>query len=152
MRELTLSELIQNHLKSAHLVKMLYNLDMLHLKKGARPHDKENRWVLPITGDNTEAKVEEFMDQIGYDAVVCGTLADSWKVEADTLIYVNAYVNEISKGMTEEEGMKGYAEDNAAGVTKEKVLELAEKATITGSVGGNPDSLPKQWTDWLKHL
>ncbi|MCY8235558.1 hypothetical protein [Priestia endophytica] len=44
------------------------------------------------------------------------------------------------------------ARKRAAVVTKEKVLELAEKATITGSVGGNPDSLPKQWTDWLKHL
>ncbi|MBT2649153.1 hypothetical protein J7E52_21005 [Bacillus sp. ISL-34] len=64
----------------------------------------QNRWALPITGDDTEAKakVAEFTNQIGYDAVDCGTLADSWKVEADTPIYVNAYVSEIPKGMTEE--------------------------------------------------
>ncbi|MBT2649154.1 hypothetical protein J7E52_21010 [Bacillus sp. ISL-34] len=47
--------------------------------------------------------------------------------------------------------MKWYSEDKAAVVTKEKVLELVEKATKTGPIGGNPESLAKQWTDWLRH-
>lgn len=54
--KLTTSELIQQHLKGAKVVKALHNLDFHHLFTNARPHGDANRTTLPIAGDDAEAK------------------------------------------------------------------------------------------------
>jgi 8-hydroxy-5-deazaflavin:NADPH oxidoreductase len=88
--------MVQRHLKGARLVKALNNLDFHHLGNGARPSGATDRWSLPIAGDDSEAKAEvaKFMDTIGYDAVDCGTLAESWRMEANTPVYVLPYLSE----------------------------------------------------------
>jgi 8-hydroxy-5-deazaflavin:NADPH oxidoreductase len=74
--QLTSSELVQQHLKGAKVVKALNNLNAPHLFLNARPHDRSSRTTLPIAGDNSEANeaVMKFMDTIGYNAIDMGPL------------------------------------------------------------------------------
>lgn len=150
-RELTSSELLQRHLSGSRVVKALYNLDAFHLLNGARPGDTTDRWAMPVTSDDDDAKarVIEFLDQIGYEGVDVGTLADSWRVEADTPIYVNAYVGQMPEGLTLEEQIEWYAHDNAGTVTRDDVLRLAAQADKNATVGGHPESLHPAWTTYV---
>jgi predicted dinucleotide-binding enzyme len=80
---LTSSELLQQHLKDAHVVKAFNNIFFRHLASLARSHGAVDRSALPIAGDDDKAKAAatEFLDSIGYDAVDTGSLADSWRQE-----------------------------------------------------------------------
>ncbi|PMS32637.1 hypothetical protein B0G57_12510 [Trinickia symbiotica] len=150
-REITSSELIQAHLKGARLVKALYNLDMFHLENGARPSSHRKPWALPIAGDDDEAKalVSEFMERIGYEAVDCGRLADCWRIEADTPVYVLPYVGEMPSGLSKEDAMYWYKQDNAAVVGRDDVLRMAGQATRDFVVGGKRETMPSVWIDWI---
>jgi predicted dinucleotide-binding enzyme len=77
--KLTSSELVQQHLRGAKIVKALHNQDAQHWFINARPHDNANGTTLPIAGDDSEAKeaVMKFMDNIGYNAIDTGSLSDS---------------------------------------------------------------------------
>ncbi|WP_430336191.1 NADPH-dependent F420 reductase [Rhodococcus sp. ACT016] len=153
-RTITTSELLQQHLPDANVVKALHNLDALHLLNGARPDNRQNRWALPVAGDDQTAKnrVIELLDQIGYDGVDCGTLADSWRIEADTPIYVNPYVGPTPDGLTLDEQIDWYATDTAAVVTRADVERMAAEATRKAPAGGRPTSLHRAWTGYLARL
>ena len=153
-REATTSELVQRHLLGSHVVKALYNFYALHLLNGARPDDPEHRWALPIAGDNPGAKdrVLELLDRIGYDGVDCGTLADSWRIETDTPVYVNAYVGPTPDGLSLDEQIAWYAKDTAASVTRDDVRRMAAQATREGPAGGHPEHLHPAWTGYLSRL
>jgi 8-hydroxy-5-deazaflavin:NADPH oxidoreductase len=88
--------MVQRHLTGAHLFKAFYNLDFHHLGNGPRPAGDPERWALPIAGDDGLAKTEvaKFMDVVGFDAVDCGTLADSWRIQAGIPAYVLPNVGE----------------------------------------------------------
>jgi 8-hydroxy-5-deazaflavin:NADPH oxidoreductase len=95
---LTSSGLLQRDLPDAQVVKVFNNIFFKHLASLARPRSVENpssedRTALPIAGDSAEAKaaVTAFLDQIGYDAVDAGSLADSWHQEPGTPVYGNPY-------------------------------------------------------------
>jgi hypothetical protein len=77
----TSSELLQQHLPRAFVVKGFNNIYYRHLLHLARPAGAPDRSYLPIAGDSTPAMtvVTRFLDSIGYGAVDYGPLAESWR-------------------------------------------------------------------------
>jgi predicted dinucleotide-binding enzyme len=86
----TTSELLQAHLPESLVVKGFNNIYFPHIAELARPSGDPERSVLPIAGDDAEAKktVTEFFDSIGWDAYDVGPLAEGWRVQRDTPAYV----------------------------------------------------------------
>ncbi len=89
----TSSELIQQHLAGAQVVKAFNNIYYRHVLVLARPADASDRSFLPIAGDDADAKarVRGFLDAIGYGAVDAGPLAQSWRQEPGTPVYGAPY-------------------------------------------------------------
>jgi 8-hydroxy-5-deazaflavin:NADPH oxidoreductase len=73
----TSSELLQAHLPGARVVKAFNAILWVHLRDDGRPARDPERLGIPISGDDDEAKrtVAELIDQIGFDPVDAGTLA-----------------------------------------------------------------------------
>jgi hypothetical protein len=74
----TSSELLQAHLTGASVVKAFNAIFWEHLRDNGRPAGDPKRIGIPISGDDEDAKrkVAELIDQIGFDAVDAGTLAE----------------------------------------------------------------------------
>ncbi|WIM94213.1 NADPH-dependent F420 reductase [Actinoplanes oblitus] len=91
--ETTTGELLQRHLATSKVVKGFNNIWFEHLATLARPAGAADRTALPIAGDDAAAKlvVTEFLDRIGYDAVDVGPLAENWRTQRDTPVYVTPY-------------------------------------------------------------
>ncbi|MBG0562642.1 NADPH-dependent F420 reductase [Actinoplanes aureus] len=89
----TTGELLQKHLGEARVVKGFNNIWFEHLRSLARPSGSADRTALPIAGDDPAAKqtVTEFFDSIGYDVVDAGPLAENWRTQRDTPVYVHPY-------------------------------------------------------------
>jgi predicted dinucleotide-binding enzyme len=150
--EVTTSELVQRHLAGARVVKGLHNLDYRRLLVSARPPGAADRRALPIAGDEAAAKAEvaSFLDSIGYDAVDVGTLAESWRIEPGTPVYVHPYVEEAPKGMDQEEAMRWFWETPGVPVSADQVKELTARAVQGGPVGGSFASLPLGMLDVIR--
>lgn len=90
---LTSSELLQQHLASARVVKVFNNIFYQHLMSLARPADAAERSFLPIAGDDADAKaqVSAFLGDVGYGTVDAGPLADSWRQQPGTPVYGAPY-------------------------------------------------------------
>ncbi len=73
----TSSELLQHHLRGARVVKAFNTMQWTHLGSLSRPPGAPDRFGIPISGDDATAKatVAKLIDQIGFDAVDAGTLA-----------------------------------------------------------------------------
>ena len=73
----TSSELLQAHLATARVVKAFNAIAWTHLRDDGRPAGDEQRFGIPISGDDEQAKetVAELIDRIGFDPVDAGTLA-----------------------------------------------------------------------------
>ncbi len=71
------------------VVKAFNNIYFDHLMTEAKPTGTDGRRALPIAGDDAAAKqrVIDLLDQIGFDGVDAGTLADSWKQQPGTPVY-----------------------------------------------------------------
>lgn len=89
----TSSELLQAHAAQAKVVKGFNNIYFGHLASLARPHGADDRTALPIAGDDEAAKrqVEQAMDEIGYDTVDLGPLAEGWRTQPGTPAYGTPY-------------------------------------------------------------
>jgi predicted dinucleotide-binding enzyme len=89
----TTGELLQKHLPEARVVKGFNNIWFEHLRSLARPAGSPDRSALPIAGDDAGAKqaVTEFFDSLGFDAVDAGPLAENWRTQRDTPVYVTPY-------------------------------------------------------------
>jgi predicted dinucleotide-binding enzyme len=74
----TSSELLQEHLPDARVVKAFNAIVWTRLRDNGRPAGDAERIGIPISGDDDEAKqtVAKLMDEIGFDAVDAGTLAE----------------------------------------------------------------------------
>jgi predicted dinucleotide-binding enzyme len=85
----TSSELLQAHLAHAKVVKAFNNIYFEHLASLARPSGDPERSALTIAGDDPDAKatISELFDEIGYDVVDLGPLAEGWRVQPDTPAY-----------------------------------------------------------------
>jgi predicted dinucleotide-binding enzyme len=89
----TTSELLQAHLPGAHVVKAFNNIFFAHLASLARPSGSSDRSALAIAGDDADAKavVTGLLDEIGYDTVDLGPLAEGWRIQRDTAAYGTMY-------------------------------------------------------------
>ena len=92
-KSLTSSELEQQFLTGAKLVKVFNNINYRHLGSLDRPAGAADRSALTVAGDDPDAKkqVTVFLDAIGYDAYDVGSLADSWRVEVGQPAYARIY-------------------------------------------------------------
>jgi 8-hydroxy-5-deazaflavin:NADPH oxidoreductase len=74
----TSSELLQAHLQGTDVVKAFNAILWTRLRDDGRPAGDRERVGIPISGDEEQAKrtVAELIDQIGFDPVDAGTLAD----------------------------------------------------------------------------
>lgn len=92
-RSLTSSELLQQHLPEADVVKAFNNIFFKHLASLSRPAGAADRSFLPIFGDDAQAKAEAagYLDSIGYGTVDGGQLADSWRQEPGAPAYGPPY-------------------------------------------------------------
>jgi predicted dinucleotide-binding enzyme len=74
----TSSELLQAHLSGARVVKAFNSIFWNILRDLGRPPADPDRIGIPISSDDDEAQrvVAQLMDEIGFDAVDAGTLAE----------------------------------------------------------------------------
>ena len=74
----TSSELLQTHLPGARVVKAFNAIVWTKLRDDGRPAGDPDRLGIPISGDDEQAKrtVAQLIDEIGFDAVDAGTLAE----------------------------------------------------------------------------
>ncbi|MFJ8021521.1 NADPH-dependent F420 reductase [Streptomyces sp. NPDC096311] len=131
---LTSSALVQQHLAGSRVVKAFNNIDFARLFSSARPVGAPDRSALPIAGDDAAAKAEagQLLDVLGYDAVDIGTLADSWRSEPGTPVYVQPYFSaQPAKGLSQEEMFRWYIGTPGDQVPAARVKELAEAAVRT---------------------
>jgi predicted dinucleotide-binding enzyme len=89
----TTAELLQDHLGSARVVKGFNNIYFRHLGAFSRPSGSAERSALAIAGDDDRAKatVTAFLDDIGYDTVDLGPLAEGWRTQRDPAAYAGLY-------------------------------------------------------------
>lgn len=136
---LTSSELVQRHLADSHVVKAFNNIDDRRLVLLPRPAGSADRSALPIAGDDAAAKeqVTRLLDVFGYDAVDIGTLADSWRTEPNTPIYVQAYMPQPPDGLTMDDDELGpwWFESPGVPLPASRLRELVE-AAVRGAAGG----------------
>jgi predicted dinucleotide-binding enzyme len=92
--QLTTSELVHQHFPGARLVKAFNNILAHHIPQLARPSGAADRTALPIAGDDAEAKARAaaLIDQLGFDTVDAGSLAQSWHFEPDAAAYTRLYL------------------------------------------------------------
>lgn len=81
----TVSEVLADHLGSARVVKAFNVIQAAQIVTAATPAGTPHRRALPIAGDHTEAKrvVADLIDQIGFDVVDAGPLAEGWRFDRD---------------------------------------------------------------------
>lgn len=83
---LTSSELLQNRLRGAHVVKAFNHIYAQQITTDATPPRTQNRRALVIAGDDPAAKaqVAELIDVFGFDVVDAGPLAEGWRIQPGT--------------------------------------------------------------------
>ena len=85
----TSSGLLQAHLPESHVVKAFNHIMAGHLTEHAQPAGTAgtaDRRALAVAGDDATAKdtVTTLIDELGFDVVDAGSLADSWRIQPDT--------------------------------------------------------------------
>ncbi|MBP0594787.1 NADPH-dependent F420 reductase [Paraburkholderia sp. LEh10] len=75
------------------VVKAFNNIYAAHLEGMGKPAGMSGRIALPVAGDNPEAKevVFRLVDQIGFDPVDAGTIADSWRQQPGSPVYTGDF-------------------------------------------------------------
>jgi 8-hydroxy-5-deazaflavin:NADPH oxidoreductase len=87
---LTSSELLQQRLRGAHVVKAFNHIYARQITSDGTPPGTPNRRALAIAGDDQVAKaqVAELIDRFGFDVVDLGPLTESWRIQPGTPGYV----------------------------------------------------------------
>jgi len=82
----TTSEMLQAHLPGAHVVKAFNHIASAHILEHAAPAGAPRRRAIGIAADDSEAKERaiSFINEIGFDVVDVGPLAEGWRVQRDT--------------------------------------------------------------------
>lgn len=86
----TVSELLQAHLPTSKVVKAFNHIRSDDLGTQGSPAGTPDRRALAYAGDDEDAKatVAALIDQLGFDALDAGRLADGWRYQRDTAAYV----------------------------------------------------------------
>jgi 8-hydroxy-5-deazaflavin:NADPH oxidoreductase len=71
------------------VLKAFNNINWKNLLNDGKPAGSRGRIALPVAGDDTAAKAKlmKIIDDIGFDGVDAGALADSWRQQPDTPVY-----------------------------------------------------------------
>jgi 8-hydroxy-5-deazaflavin:NADPH oxidoreductase len=85
----TSSEIIQDHLDGAAVVKSLNHIGYHELEEDGQPAGTPGRRALALAGDHEDAKalVAGFLDRLGYDPVDAGPLAAGRAFQPGTQIF-----------------------------------------------------------------
>jgi 8-hydroxy-5-deazaflavin:NADPH oxidoreductase len=85
----TVSELLQAHLPASKVVKGFNHIPFGDITTDGTPAGTDNRRAIGIAGDDTDAKnlVTRLYDEIGFDTVDAGSLAEGWRLQRDTPAY-----------------------------------------------------------------
>ena len=85
----TVSELLQRHLPTSHVVKAFNYIYYEELATQGQPAGTPDRRAFAIAGDDVDAKkvVGALIDEFGYDVVDAGPLAEGWRFQRDTPAY-----------------------------------------------------------------
>jgi 8-hydroxy-5-deazaflavin:NADPH oxidoreductase len=83
------TQVVADHLDRSRVVKAFNTLNWRILRDDHKPNGVPGRLAMPVAGDDEEAKRVVFglVDEIGFDPVDAGTLADSKRQEPDTPVY-----------------------------------------------------------------
>jgi predicted dinucleotide-binding enzyme len=75
------------------VVKVFNNIGSVSLLENGRPAGAAGRIALPVAGDPPagRAKVMRLVEEVGFDAVDAGSLADSWRQQPGTPCYVQGF-------------------------------------------------------------
>ncbi|SEQ40942.1 hypothetical protein SAMN05421756_103370 [Microlunatus flavus] len=92
----TSSELLADHLVGARVVKAFNHIGSRFLTKDAKPAGAERRRAVAIAGDDAAAKriVADLVDQLGFDVVDAGPLAEGWRFGPGTPGYAARFTAE----------------------------------------------------------
>jgi predicted dinucleotide-binding enzyme len=82
----TSAELLQRHLPGSSVVKAFNHIQAAQIVSERSAPGPARRRALAVAGDDAAAKerVAGFIDELGFDVVDLGTLADSWRIEPGT--------------------------------------------------------------------
>jgi predicted dinucleotide-binding enzyme len=82
----TSSELLQRQLPGARVVKAFNHIAAAAITAEAQAAGTPDRRALVVAGDDAEAKaaVAAFIDQVGFDVLDLGPLAEGWRIQPDT--------------------------------------------------------------------
>lgn len=124
------TQLVQQHLSKSIVVRAMNNVDFVRLLTSARPSGADDRSALPVAGDVSEAKesVIAFLDQIGYDAVDMGNLAESWRSEPTTPVYVAPYMTPETSYVANRVTVQTFMTAPGRTVSREEVERLVKAA------------------------
>jgi predicted dinucleotide-binding enzyme len=103
---LSSSQWVASHLDGARVVKAFNNIMASHLMDGGRPEDAPDRVALPVASDDAEAKVlvTALVEDLGFDSVDAGALADSWRQQPGTPVYgTDGDADAVGRGLAEAE-------------------------------------------------
>jgi 8-hydroxy-5-deazaflavin:NADPH oxidoreductase len=87
--EIGSSELLARRLPGARIVKAFNTIYFERIAHEGRPPGSSERLAVPMAGDDPEAKrvVAELIDDMGFDPVDAGLLADGRRQQPGTLVY-----------------------------------------------------------------
>jgi len=88
----TVSQMLQRHLPTSKVAKGFNHIMAKDITTDGKPAGTEGRRALATSSDFEEAAehVQRLYDELGFDTVNVGPLADSWRVERDQPAYVVA--------------------------------------------------------------
>ncbi|MEU4559478.1 NAD(P)-binding domain-containing protein [Actinoplanes sp. NPDC023936] len=129
--KITTSELVHRHFRGARLVKAFNNILAHHIPQLARPAGAADRTALPIAGDDAAAKsaAATLIDQLGYDTVDAGPLAQSWRFEPEAAAYTRLY---LADPATPGEQMMQAPAGPVAAAGLRRALDAAERVHVAG--------------------
>ena len=82
------SELVQDFLRGARVVKAFNHMGYHDLEDGARPAGTPNRKAIAVAGEPAAAEeVATIVDALGFDPVIAGPLAESVRFGPDTELF-----------------------------------------------------------------
>ncbi|MCU1550633.1 MAG: oxidoreductase [Glaciihabitans sp.] len=90
-KSLTVSQYLQRHLPESKVAKGFNHIGSPDITTDGTPAGTPNRRALATSSDFPEAAeaVTKLYDELGFDTVNVGPLAESWRVERDTPAYVS---------------------------------------------------------------
>ncbi len=90
--ETTTSQMLADRLPTSHVVKGFNHVPAADINTLGRPSGDPDRLALATAGDHDDAVavITDLYDQIGFDTVNVGPLAESWRVERDQPAYAGA--------------------------------------------------------------